>query len=536
MKRSSHGAIKRTREDLQVYKSADYSGFFERLFACCIDIVILAGIGYLLYRRFGLVFAVLSTILLDLVLRIVMTHLWGGTLGKLVFGLRVVSRCSHKLSIWQVAVRELFKYFSGLFMDFGYISIMLNRRKMSWHDLAACTAVTSGGREEAEYARDIYTEKPERWRKWIWTPMTAVLMIGLLVGLNMESNKLLYEEGMMGFSYLRGFPETHFSYIIPPTAGSGGFNKNVIQLGDIDGDGGYEVFREGLVDGKIFIRSLRTIGKVPIDGDIILDLDKPVIQYRLLDLNNDKKDELAVLFEDFVLKIYKMDGEITELGSYGPLEYKEVISVIRGKPADNGPSKLYVLGDSNKLTIISMKDESITSEMLDLPLSDSITMLDMGIFDGKNYLTTLTAGGKFVLYSYDGKGYKAVKTMDTLLKGNLSMAIRDINSDKKNEVVIWSDGNVKGGKPVIAAYDISSDKMEIVWNGGNFYNLDGNRLILTPDDEVDTDKNGDIEFYMLSKDIAGEYVKYSVFIFQSNKLMQTANDFMRALSLRGILQ
>lgn len=534
MSSNSHLSVRRSREDFQVYKSVDYSGLLERLFAWCVDSIIAIGIGYLLYRKFGLTTAVLLGLLIDLSLRIILTYFLSGTLGKLILGIRVVSRCSQKVSVLQVVVRELFKYISGIFLNFGYISIIVSKRKMAWHDMMAGTAVTSGGREEAQYAREIYTERPEGWNKYIFISVTGALMAGLLVAIIMEANSLLYDNGMLGFNFLRGYPDVQFTYKLASSAGIAGMEKNVIQFGDIDGDGGYEVFREGVSEGKIFIRDLRIIGVEPIDGDITIDLGKPIIQYRLLDMNGDKKDELAVLLEDYTLKVFKLDEAFVELCTIGPLEYSDIISVIKGKPADNVPYKLYILGNNNKLSVISMLEEEIQNQVLYLPGTYKLTGLDMGVISKENYLTGLTADGKLILYSYDGKEYKEVKTLDIPVKGKLSMTIKDINSDKKNEMLVWSKASEERAYPLIAAYDISGEKMELVWNGGTFYNYKGDKLTLTPDDLIDTNRNENIEMYMVSNRVAGQDGCFSIYIFEGDKVMRKINEFMRILSLSNI--
>lgn len=525
-------AVKKTKTNIKAYKSIDHSGFFERFFAWCVDLVIIVLFGYAVYKLSDIVTAVFISFIFDFVLRVMTTYFWRGTPGKLLFGVRVVSRCSGKLSIVQVIIRELFKYISFLFIGLGYIIIMFSRRKRGLHDFAACTAVTSGGRDEASYARDIYTERPEKWDPYIMGPVILILVIFIAALINTGAYYLLYSKGMRGLSLISGFPvELKYRH----SAGSGiNTGKSLIQTGDIDGDGKYEVFREGVEEGKPFIRNVRLTSVQPVDGEIVLELDKPIIQYRLLDINGDKKDELAVLFEDKVLKIYKMDGEISEIGIVGPVEYNEINSVTKGKPADNADWRLYIEGDNNKLTIIYMDSNNIESLKFDLPGSDKIRELSMGVFEGKNYLIGATDNNRLVFYHYDGTSYKQAKAMDIPVRGDVFISINDLDMDKTNEIFICSPANDKRLYPVTAAYRVWGDRLMLMWDGGKYYSFSGNKYALSIDEALDIDRDGNLEIYTVQKKLSGEDGSYSIFIFQGDKTMMIVNDFMRILSLSTV--
>ncbi len=510
------------------YKSVDYSGFFERFFAWSIDFALMFGIGYLLYKHFGLAKAVIFVAIIDLIYRIIFTYFFNATLGKLIFGVRIISRCSSKPSLLQILIREFFKYFSWLLLDLGFISIVVNRRKLSWHDLISGTAAISGGREEAKYARDIYTKEPQKWNKWICSTLAVVFFAGFALFLNVGSKYLIYDIGMFGFDKDVDFSKFQLEYKLPAASmGAAAQKKDVIQAGDIDGDRGVEVFREGTADKKLFIKNVRLLSNKPIDGDISIELPKPIIQFRLLDINGDKKDELAILFEDKTLKIYKIDQNIAEIGSLGPIGYKTIDCVTKGKPASNIPYRLYVLGDKNKVTVISMSDGKVQSQDLTLPGPYSYNEISMGMFDDVNYLVGLTDNGKVTFNMYDGKQYVQKKIIDMPLKGSVSLLIRDMNFDGKNELIFCGQKSSDRKYPVMASYALSGNRLLNVWNGGREYKK---QLALSLDDIVDFSRDKSIDFYMTSKSLSGQSGKYSIVLFRSNKILMKVNDFIRILS------
>jgi len=64
----------------------------------------------------------------------------GRTIGKWLLGLRVVGRDHRPITYGQAVIR-CFGYLLSAFFGIGFIWILLNRRKRSWHDLLARTWV-----------------------------------------------------------------------------------------------------------------------------------------------------------------------------------------------------------------------------------------------------------------------------------------------------------------------------------------------------------------------------------------------------------
>ena len=74
---------------------------------------------------------------------ILMTSHYGYTLGKKVFGLKVVNEETNGLISWKrAALREIVgKFISGLVLDLGFIMAGFDARKQGWHDKIAKTIV-----------------------------------------------------------------------------------------------------------------------------------------------------------------------------------------------------------------------------------------------------------------------------------------------------------------------------------------------------------------------------------------------------------
>jgi len=68
---------------------------------------------------------------------IILTHFFGGSLGKLLTGLRVTSESGTRLSFKRVFFRQTIGYlFAGLVLGLGFFSISKDVHKQGWHDKA----------------------------------------------------------------------------------------------------------------------------------------------------------------------------------------------------------------------------------------------------------------------------------------------------------------------------------------------------------------------------------------------------------------
>lgn len=131
-----------------------YAGFWVRFWAFIIDMIVVSSLNriivYPLFRWLDipihdvdmLSMTAISTAAVMYIYFIIMTKLLGQTLGKMVFGLKVVAETESSLSWSAVIFRELIgKFISETVFFLGYISIGFSNKKKGWHDYFADTIV-----------------------------------------------------------------------------------------------------------------------------------------------------------------------------------------------------------------------------------------------------------------------------------------------------------------------------------------------------------------------------------------------------------
>ncbi len=132
-------------EKFHQYPSMIYAGFWMRFFAYCLDLIVIASLQrvFLFFLASGGIKTVASLViyLLYFVLMTKLNH--GQTLGKMAFGLRVVSFTEEDLSWTTVIIRELFgRYLQKTFLIM-YILIVFTPKKQHIVDLLVETSVIS---------------------------------------------------------------------------------------------------------------------------------------------------------------------------------------------------------------------------------------------------------------------------------------------------------------------------------------------------------------------------------------------------------
>jgi len=65
----------------------------------------------------------------------------GQTPGKALMGVRVVPLQGGKVSVWRATLRYAGYYISGAVLGLGFLWILVNNRRMAWHDAIARTCV-----------------------------------------------------------------------------------------------------------------------------------------------------------------------------------------------------------------------------------------------------------------------------------------------------------------------------------------------------------------------------------------------------------
>jgi len=137
-----------------VQSSLYYAGFWMRLWAYLLDLIVISSInGILIYPVFRLfdmplekthMFAPLSiaTAITFYLYFILMTKFFKQTIGKMVFGLKVVDLNGGSLTWSTIVFREIIgKFISKMILLIGFLIVAFTRKKQGIHDMVADTAV-----------------------------------------------------------------------------------------------------------------------------------------------------------------------------------------------------------------------------------------------------------------------------------------------------------------------------------------------------------------------------------------------------------
>jgi uncharacterized RDD family membrane protein YckC len=132
--------------------------FFHRLQASFIDTLIAMAIAFyfinltvksadipeLVTNLFLLLLVLLSPV--GLLYQIFMTRWFGGTLGKLLTGIKITGLDGTTLAWKRIMFRQTIGYmFSSLLFGFGYLAILKNDKRQAWHDQAVGSLVIKTG-------------------------------------------------------------------------------------------------------------------------------------------------------------------------------------------------------------------------------------------------------------------------------------------------------------------------------------------------------------------------------------------------------
>ncbi|MEK6189493.1 MAG: RDD family protein [Carnobacterium alterfunditum] len=145
----------RQRKPFHNFPAFFYAGFWLRLFAFLIDLLVIWSINRLIVQSLFLVLRYplseesfsafsLSKLAVYLLYFIVSTK-WtnGQTIGKIIFGIRVVSFKEEKLSWGTVLIRECFGRYILKIFPFIYLMVLFTREKQHLADFFSDTAVIS---------------------------------------------------------------------------------------------------------------------------------------------------------------------------------------------------------------------------------------------------------------------------------------------------------------------------------------------------------------------------------------------------------
>ena len=140
-----------------VEEKEHFAGFWVRLGAYIIDLIgMIAGagiFGYLLGYIGGYIFGESFVLAIGdlpdfvwvyfgyMIYNIPLLTIWSTTLGKYLYGLKVVDSKNDNLSFGLSLKRSLLQPFSTLFFGAGYWNINKNEKKQAWHDIKSGTVV-----------------------------------------------------------------------------------------------------------------------------------------------------------------------------------------------------------------------------------------------------------------------------------------------------------------------------------------------------------------------------------------------------------
>jgi uncharacterized RDD family membrane protein YckC len=117
-----------------------YAGFWIRVAAVVVDNIVLGVPLFLLLRTFGN-WAYLAEIPLALYIPLMESSSAQGTVGKIVFSLKVTDTSYQRISFGRAFGRWLAHLPSGLLIGLGYVMVAFTSQKRALHDYIAGTLV-----------------------------------------------------------------------------------------------------------------------------------------------------------------------------------------------------------------------------------------------------------------------------------------------------------------------------------------------------------------------------------------------------------
>lgn len=130
-----------------------YAGFWMRFWAYLADLLVIGSLNRILISPLSMAitgnvfdgsffsFQAIGTTIVFYLYFMLMTRFFGKTLGKMIFGLRVVSLKEEKISWGTLFFREFIGRFIAKFLFAGYIIVGFLPKKQGLHDIFADTTV-----------------------------------------------------------------------------------------------------------------------------------------------------------------------------------------------------------------------------------------------------------------------------------------------------------------------------------------------------------------------------------------------------------
>ena len=124
-------------------QSVEYMGFWIRLAALFIDVILLMVVSLLIRLALGeSTFVSLLNLVINIGYAVILTAWRGQTVGKMILGIQVVDGQGNIPGIGAVLLREVVgKFLSSIALGLGYLWVAWDREKRGWHDHIAGTYV-----------------------------------------------------------------------------------------------------------------------------------------------------------------------------------------------------------------------------------------------------------------------------------------------------------------------------------------------------------------------------------------------------------
>lgn len=121
-----------------IFTKNKYAGFWRRVGATLIDVIIL-GVATGFTR--GNQAASLIAFVFQVAYYVWMNGTYGATVGKMVFKIKITKENGGKISYNDALIRVLGSFLSGIALGLGYLWVIWDPKKQSWHDKIAKTIV-----------------------------------------------------------------------------------------------------------------------------------------------------------------------------------------------------------------------------------------------------------------------------------------------------------------------------------------------------------------------------------------------------------
>lgn len=117
-----------------------YAGFWRRALALIVDLIFVAIISMLL-ALFGISSYALGILIGFLYQPVFESSRLQGSPGKNLMGLKVTDLQGQRITFKAALIRYVVRFFSGLFLCLGYVMMLFNDKKQTFHDVVAHTLV-----------------------------------------------------------------------------------------------------------------------------------------------------------------------------------------------------------------------------------------------------------------------------------------------------------------------------------------------------------------------------------------------------------